>query len=220
MKYGGVWAGGLMWFVSLGHGAVAQQPAVHDGTPEVPPFRRFETTPVLAMYLPVGVLMDGIDRMDRTPMRRRQIGAASVGARLAWRTNRTFGLEGSLIYAPSLVAVTDESTTRDLGGRVLLMSARAVVRTRESSGGWAFHAAPGLGLVNRHGPAWSRTSGTTDVAAVLAAGLRLRVPELRGSFRFELEDYVTRTGFDHPRESSRSSVHHDMLWSFGYVIPL
>jgi len=219
MKRASAWGACCILLAAICTSAVAQA-TVSEHEITVTPPGRVEFTPVVAMYLPVGVLMNGVDRDDLSPARRKQLGAASVGARIGVRINQRFGFDSSILYAPGLVAVTDASSTRDVAGRVLMMGARAVIGTPRESGKWGFHFAPGFGVIHRHGTAWARTRGTTDAAVVIGGGVRLRLPEISGSFRFEIEDYVSRTGFHHPREISNSSFHHDMLWSFGYVIPL
>ena len=179
-----------------------------------------EFTPHTGMYTPVGLLVEGVAETDNSFFRRKQLGSLMIGTRMALRANHTFGLEGSLAYTPSLVAITDRDQTVDVGGAVTLASLRPVLRVhgRVAQGMWSFHLAPGVGLVHRSGSAWNGTGGTTDRAFVLAAGWRLG--RSNSAFRFDIEDYITRAAFRDASVLSAPRLHHDVIWSFGLSIPM
>lgn len=181
-----------------------------------------EITPHAGMYTPVGVLVKGVAASDNSFFRRKQLGAVMVGARMTMRAGHTFGLESSLAYSPSQVAVTDRERTVDIGSPVTLASIRPVVRVngKIARGEWSFHLAPGVGLVHRSGSAWTGTSGTTDGAFVLAGGWRLGRANSAKAFRFDIEDYITRAAFRDATVHSEPRIHHDIVWSFGLSIPV
>jgi hypothetical protein len=179
-----------------------------------------ELTPHTGMYTPVGLLVEGVAETDNSFVRRKQLGSLMIGTRMTMRANHTFGLEGSLAYSPSLVAITDRDQTVDVGGAVTFASIRPVLRVHGTAarGMWSFHLAPGVGLVHRSGSAWNGTSGTTDRAFVLAGGWRLG--RSRSAFRFDIEDYITRAAFHDASVRSAPRLHHDVIWSFGLSIPM
>ena len=179
-----------------------------------------EFTPHTGMYTPVGLLVEGVAETDNSFFRRKQLGSLMIGTRMALRANHTLGLEGSLAYTPSLVAITDRDQTVDVGGAVTFASLRPVLRVhgRVAQGMWSFHLAPGVGLVHRSGSAWNGTGGTTDRAFVLAAGWRLG--RSNSAFRFDIEDYITRAAFRDASVLSAPRLHHDVIWSFGLSIPM
>ena len=184
--------------------------------------QQFEFTPNIGMYIPVGLLVEGRDVTDDSFVRRRQLGALIIGARLGTRPTRTFGVETSATYSSTLVAITDRDSTLDIKSNVLLASVRGVARVSGTfaRGEWGFYVAPGVGVVRRNGVAWNSTQGTTDGAIVLAAGARLGRLRSAKAFRFGVENYITRADFDHSTTESPPRIHHDVVWSFGIAMPL
>lgn len=182
----------------------------------------FEFTPIVGMYTPMGFLVNGVDRTDNSPLRRRQLVSLLTGARLQLRPSSMFGLEMTGSISPSQVAVTNRTSTQDVSGVVAMASVRAVFKVsgQIASGQWSFHVEPGVGMVRRYGNAWRGTGPTTDPAFVVAGGWRLgRLTSLR-AFRFDVEDYITRFDYTAPNAEARPMLHHDFVWSFGYSIPV
>lgn len=185
--------------------------------------QKVEFTPVLGMYTPMGLLVEGRDPVDNSLFRRRQLGALSTGARIGLRTSNMFGIESSFMISPSQVAITDRTRTTDIAGPVALASIRGVFKVNGElgQGAWSFHLAPGLGVVHRYGSAWQSSSSQTDRAYVLAAGWRLGRLHSDRAFRFDVEDYVTRFSFNNSDTQPTSArLHHDVMWSFGLAIPV
>jgi hypothetical protein len=180
-----------------------------------------EFVPHFGLHMPVGLLMEGRDETDNSFVRRRQLGATSIGARLALRPSARFSVEATTAYSPGLVAITDRETTVDLGGRVFMGNVKAMYRfARSSENGWAFFAGSGVGLVNRHGAGWAGTGGTTDFAVVLAGKARLGKLNSNKAFILAVEDYVTRAAFRGINADADPRIHHDVVYSFGMAIPL
>jgi hypothetical protein len=185
--------------------------------------QNFEFVPHLGMHMPVGLLLEGKDLTDNESLaRRRQLGATSIGARVAFRTSGRFTIETSATYSPSLVAITDHERTQDLGSRVLMSNAKVLyhVAGERGRGRWSFHAGPGVGIVHRYGEGWTGASGTTDMAIVLAGRGRLATVDSNKAFLFTVEDYVTRAAFRGTNADADPRIHHDVIYSLGFSIPL
>ena len=184
--------------------------------------QEIEVTPSIGMYIPVGLLVEGHDVTDNSAVRRRQLGALLIGASIGLNTTRTLGIELSGTYSPTMVAITDRDSTLDISAGVLMASLRGVARVsgKFSRGRWGFYVAPGIGVVRRHGVAWSESAGTTDRAVVLAGGARLGKLNSSRAFRFDVTNYITRASFEHSTERSPPRIHHDVVWSFGVALPV
>jgi hypothetical protein len=172
------------------------------------------------MHLPVGLLLEGRDQNDNSFVRRRQLGAISVGARLTLRVHDRVSLETNSTYSPGLVAITDRTRTVDLGGRVFMGNIKALYRFAETQSRWSFWGGSGVGVVSRYGEGWDGTTGTTDAALVLAGKARLRRLNSNKAFILAVEDYVTRAAFRNTNASASPRIHHDVVYSFGMSIPL
>jgi hypothetical protein len=179
-----------------------------------------ELVPHFGLHMPVGLLMEGRDQTDNSIAKRRQLGATSVGVRLAVRPNARFSVETNATYSPGLVAITDRDATVDLGGRVFMGNVKALFRLARSDAGWSFFGGSGVGLVSRHGEGWVNTGGTTDFAVVFAGKARLGKLNSRKAFILAVEDYVTRAAFRGTNASAEPRIHHDVVYSFGMAIPL
>lgn len=179
-----------------------------------------EVTPHFGMHMPVGLLLEGRDQTDNSFVRRRQLGAISVGARLTWRVHDRFAIESNTTYSPSLVAITDRARTVDLGGRVLMGHVKGLYKVAQTRSHWSFWGGTGVGVVSRHGDGWTGTAGTTDAALVLAGKARLRRVNSSKAFTLAVEDYVTRAAFENTNASARPRIHHDVVYSFGMSLPL
>lgn len=181
-----------------------------------------EITPKVGMYIPVGLLVEGRDITDNSFVRRRQLGALLIGASIGLRPTRTLGVEVVGSYVPTMVAITDRDSTLDIRSNVMMASIRGVARVsgKMSRGEWGFFVAPGIGVVRRHGVAWSESAGTTDRALVIAGGARLGKLNSSSAFRFDVTDYITRASFEHSTERSAPRIHHDVVWSFGIAVPI
>jgi hypothetical protein len=181
----------------------------------------FEITPNFGMHMPVGLLMEGTDPADNSLLRRRQLGALTIGARIALRASRVT-IESSGTFSPGLVAITDREATRDLGSRVFMGNVKTLFHLAgQSQGGhWSFHAGPGVGVVHRFGEGWNDTAGTTDVALVIAGRGRLARLSSSKAFVFTVEDYVTRAAFRGSIGDAQPRMHHDVVYSFGMAIPV
>ena len=179
-----------------------------------------EVTPHLGLHMPVGLLLEGRDQTDNSFVRRRQLGATSIGARLALNALPRFTMEMAASYSPGLVAVTDRDATVDLGGHVFMGHLKGLYRFAKSESGWSFWGGGGPGIVSRYGEGWVGTRGTTDVAAVIAGKARLGKLNSNKAFILAIEDYITRAAFQNTNTSARARIHHDVVYSFGMSIPI
>jgi hypothetical protein len=189
--------------------------------PKAATAQTFEITPNLGMHMPLGLLMEGTDPVDNSLLRRRQLGAVTIGGRIALRTPR-ITIESSGTFSPGLVAITDREATRDLTSLVFMGNVKALYRIagQMQHGHWSFHAGPGMGVLHRYGEGWDDTAGTTDVAFVMAGRARLARLNSNKAFMFTVEDYVTRAAFRGSIEDARPRMHHDVIYSFGMSIPI
>lgn len=182
-----------------------------------------EATPIVGMYVPIGALVDVDGLADAPLLRKRNIGTLLVGLRSGVLVGPHVGVEVSLAYTPSMVAVTDAVSTIDRGAGVLLLGIRTpfFINGESWAGPWQFSVAPGAGLVKRHGEVWSGYEGTTDLAAILAFGARIGGPTSRVHVRLDVEDYLSWAQFQTPSgDRARSLLHHDLVWSMGVAIPV
>jgi hypothetical protein len=174
----------------------------------------FQVTPFLGMYVPVGSLV--ADSMVRL----RPVGSLLVGGRLSLQAAPAFAVEASFGWSPNLVAQSDWRQTVDLEGGLWLASLRG--RLRVNDGGRSdiiVLLSPGAGIVHRYGSAWRGMQGTTDAALVLGAGLRFHEPNSPFTFVFDLENFLSRTGYhDGFGAHYGGHVHHDFFWSLGVTL--
>ena len=181
---------------------------------------RWEITPQLGMYIPMGLLTTDVGSPNGEF--RRQVTAGGLGARIGMHVARHFALEATAFYSRSMVAVAENSKVVDIPAGVLMTSARAVLKIGGAQGvNWNLHLAPGVGLMIRHGAAWQGTSGVIDPALVLAGGARAPLGKSGMAFRIDLENYMSRAQF-HIQETgaTESRIQNDFTLTTGFVIPL
>jgi hypothetical protein len=194
--------------------------------PQRVPAQVVEFAPALGMYYPVGGWTQTSDGGTGFAPVRRQLPAHMVSARLtAWPSHR-FGLESSLSFTPSQVAISIDGNTRDIAGGVFLASARALfkvasfdtgARTQET---WDIIVGAGGGLIHRGGSAWDNTTGNTVPAALVTLGLRLPFMGT-ATWRVALEDYISWTQLDAGTPSqTHARVHHDLVGSLSIAMRL
>lgn len=190
--------------------------------------QRIEIAPAYGMYFPIGEWTQENDGGTGFAPIRRQLPAHMLSARLtAWPTNR-LGLEGTISFSPSQVAMSVDGNTRDIHGGVFVASARALFKVASLDHGetpqrretWDLLVGAGGGLVHRGGSAWDNTSGVTRPALVFVAGMLMPLaPSL--TWRVSLEDFVTWTQFDAGRVTqTHARVHHDLVGSLSVAIRL
>lgn len=184
---------------------------------------QLEIGPTLGVFWPIG----GWSHDDASGnVERRQLAATLLGARVALWTSRRLGLEATVGYAPSQVAVSTVDRTQDITSGVVLGSLRALahlftlndVRPGAYRTSWAFYGGAGVGFVARGGSAWENHTGTTYPTAVLNFETRTH---LVGpvNLRVMLEDYVAAPTFNEGQPGeTRSRVHHDLILTFMAVV--
>ena len=159
---------------------------------------------------------------------RRHIGALMAGARLAFWTSTRLGVEATVGFSPSQVAVSGPGRIQDITAGVMLSSVRVLARLATLTDGnpgsgvahWDFNAGIGVGVIARRGSAWANITGTTHPAAVL--NLETRTP-LAGdvTMRVGVEDFVSWATFDRGLPSeTRSRVQHDIILTLAAQIRL
>lgn len=184
-----------------------------------PAAAQIELTPAIGMYWPVGDLFKG--DLQNGAETRQQVAAGLVGVRLAARSAKRLGFEGSLAFSPSQVAVSRSTGTHDVTGSVMLASARAVYALSPHDALWGFRVAAGMGVVHRSGSAWETTLGATNPALALAFSARSRMRKTNVTMRLEFEDYILFNQFDQELPYTKGAkVHHDATWSVGVNVPI
>jgi len=196
------------------------RPAFAQTVPPAPlPEPRFTFSPHAGMYMPVGKLVDRRDVDNNVIRVHRQVGAALIGARLGMPVHPLVSVEGTVGWTPSVSAVTDQSTTLDSEGGVLLSSVRARLRLsslQKKAPNWFFYASPGVGLLHRYGSAIDETGGRTNLALTLGVAAELVPRKSRTCCRFEFEDFVS---YPRPRDNATTKaarLHHELLISVGF----
>ena len=186
-----------------------------------------DLAPTLGTYIPIGGWTQQSDGGTGYFLRRRQLAAHLVGARLtAWASSK-LGLEGSLAITPSQVAVSTEGNTVDIDGGVTLASARALYKFTTLVDGqpdnrthWDLMVGAGAGVVHRSGSAWAHTNGVTAPAFLFTAAVRTRLAGAL-AWRVSLEDFVSWAQFDKGLPSqTRSRMHHDLVATLSVVVRL
>jgi hypothetical protein len=156
---------------------------------------------------------------------RRQIAAHMLIGRLAYWPGRRLGLEAAVGFSPSQVAVTD-TRTRDVSGRVVLTSVRALARLASLVDGqpgsgfsrWYINAGVGAGIMSRQGNAWANISGTTHPGVLVSLDARTPLvgPVL---MRVGFENWVSWATFDRGLQTeTRRRVQNDLIFSLGTQI--
>jgi hypothetical protein len=178
--------------------------------------------PHVGIYMPIGVRVDRFDAAGELRLRKRQLTSIVAGAR-ARAMGRLFGVEASLGYAPSWVAVSEEGRTIDIGSDVLLGSIRGVahVSGEVGPGQWAFELVSGLGMIRRGGSGWDAHDPRLSGGVVAGGAAVLGISGVPLALRLGIEDYISlaRNGVDHPRPLGQR-VHHNLVWSFGVTLPI
>jgi len=164
-------------------------------------------------YSPIGSLIEG------PPIQKRLQGAVMGGLdAVVWMSGRV-GFAGSVVYAPSRVAVIQPGNVTDRDGSVILASARLLFALTPLGHGaaadppWSVYVGAGPGLAHRSGGVWSYASGATSPALVLNAGVEtLSGP--RVAMRLDFEDSISRAQFDAGAPSETAAqTHHDLAFS-------
>jgi hypothetical protein len=183
-----------------------------------------EFGPSIGLFWPLG---GWTQDFDGDQVQRRHIATGMLSARLAYWKGSRFGLEATVGYSPSQVAVSELSGTQDKTAGVVLSSVRVLTRVLSLTDGdrrdpyhWDFNAGIGAGLISRRGVAWENTTGTTHPAAVLALEARTRFGRLING-RAAVEDFVSWVRFNKGLPSETlARVHHDMLITFALQFQL
>jgi hypothetical protein len=172
-----------------------------------------QVTPYLGMYVPFGSLV-----ADST-LRLRPVGAAVLGTRIAFQRSDAFALEASFAWSPNLIAQSDWKRTTDLTGGLWLTSLRGRIPVTPNDNDLALSITSGLGLIHRYGGAWRGMKGTTDASAVLGSQVRYRMHGTPVTFVFDMESFITRTGYvDVAGTRYGGHLHNDLVWSIGATI--
>jgi hypothetical protein len=123
------------------------------------------------------------------------------------------GLEATMAWSPSMVAVRDWQQTVDREAGVLLGSLRLRFAASPKPQ-YLIVVAPGIGFVDRSGPAWQRIEGTRNAAFVLGAGVEFAGSSAL-SYGLEMQSYVSRGGYrDAIGTEFDSRLRNDLLLTF------
>ncbi len=181
----------------------------------------------LGFYAPFGNVVEQGSKADpNTHYVQRLQATTAIGANVVVWTSGRLGIEGSIGYTPSNVAVEDSVSTRDERSSLVLAAVRVIYAFtpmyfgarpghREWDIPWSFYVGAGVGLANRSGEVWTSmyASGFTSPALTLDVGVRTALGA-RVIFRMDLEDYVSRAQFDKglPTETV-AQLHNDAMFS-------
>jgi hypothetical protein len=174
---------------------------------------RLEVTPVIGLYAP---LTNVIELSDGTTAK--QSTAPAVGARVSVAPGNSLSFEAAVTYTPSDVAATAGAA----GGpsSLFFVTARGVWLLGQPESRVRPYLAGGGALIVRNGEFYQSFSGTSDVGANVAAGLRLALGKVQG--RLEVESYlyaVELTGLTSD-QSTGSQFQSDLVVSLAIAIPL
>jgi hypothetical protein len=180
---------------------------------------RLDIGPYLGTYVPIGIGFRERRIGDGAQIERKPLATLVIGMRAGVLLADHFGIDASIGYSPSAVAVSSPTGTVDLDGQTVIVNARARVPLMQRNA-WRFYVAPGIALIERAGTAWKQTSGTRDVTAVLAGGGSVGLGK-RVKVNLDLEDMLTWGRFnDGLQNETRKQLHHNVVWSFAVAIPL
>jgi len=171
-----------------------------------------ELAPVIGVYAP---LMNTIEVSDGTTAK--QATAWTAGARVSFNSLKKIGFEATVMYTPSDVEASAGAT----GGpaSVGFLNARAVFFLAPPAARMRFYLAGGGAVIFRGGEFYDTFSGTTDVGANVAVGLRFNLGRVIG--RVEAESYLysvdlsTAGGFQ-----TGSQFQADLIGSVSVAIPI
>ena len=143
-------------------------------------------------------------------------------ARVTRWTSGRLGFEATAGVSPGRVASSDSTNrVRESFSLPVMLSLRAPIRLSTTSTGLIVHFAPGLGYILYGGPAWNGFTSRGQPAAVLALGGRGRMGRRsRMWFRFDIEDWVSRTAFSAGGVPLTRRLHNFANYSAGLVFQL
>ncbi len=171
-----------------------------------------ELAPVVGVYT---ALQNTIEVSDGTTAQ--QATAWAAGGRVSFNSLKKVGFEATVLYTPSDVEASAGAT----GGaaNVGFLNARAVFFLAPPVARIRFYLAGGGAIIFRGGEFYSTFSGTTDVGANVAAGVRFHLGRVIG--RVEVESYLysvnlmSAGGFE-----TGSQFQADLIGSVSVAIPL
>lgn len=169
------------------------------------------------MYFSPSPLFHGFDQRLGHEVVRRQLASLVLGGSLtAWFGDWT-GVEWTIGYAASTVAIKGSHQTVDVPTGIILTSARLIMSTQRRAGRWAAYLSPGFGTVRRGSAAG--TVPDLEPALVGALGLWLGLTGAAG-VRFELADYLSRLGYLGAAMSDQRRFHHNAMLSVSFSLPM
>jgi hypothetical protein len=191
---------------------------------------QLQLSPSIGLYVPHGstlVSLPATSDLSSTTQKKAVGGPVFTTRMAAWLTPH-LGIEGSLAYSPSLIAIQNSGgDVRDVRQGLILASMRSIVRMNPPLfQGVNLHFASGVGMVSRGGAAWADTPLDGPALAIaLAFGGQTRLGHKNSQnpvfFRFELEDYISWMDFaDSLNTQPPARVYHDLIWSLGIGIPI
>jgi hypothetical protein len=177
------------------------------------PRSRIEIAPFVGAYAPLGTLAErgGVELKEQTGLALGVRGSFPAGDRLA--------IEGVLGYVSHDISADGLGADLEGGARILLAGARASMALAGAGSSLPIHGSLGLALLSRGGDAYEEVEGTTDLAAVIGVGTRLRLTE-RWMVRVDLEDYISSAGFSFGDGETDSKLVNGLVLSAGVVVPI
>ena len=171
-----------------------------------------EVAPVVGVYT---ALMNTIEVSDGTTAQ--QATAWVAGGRVSLNSLRKVGFEGTVMYSPSDVEASagGAGAPASLG----LVNVRAVFFLAPPVARMRFYLAGGGAIIFRNGEFYDPFSGTTDVGANVAAGLRFHLGRVIG--RVEVESYFYSVNLKSAGGlETGSQFQADLIGSVSVAIPL
>ena len=167
---------------------------------------QWEVGPRLGVYVPLGPLIKEGSLSNPSGLSEKSLtGTLLVGAEAVFRATERLSLAATVLFGPSMVAVTDSFGTTDHRSPVLLSAARLIVPVTSVKSLWSLYLGGGAGVVSRGGSEWRYYSGAMAPAFVASVGVgaplyglgvRKPYPPPRVVMRAEVVDYISRAQFD------------------------
>jgi hypothetical protein len=182
---------------------------------------RVELVPTVGLYLPSGNTVDQFGAGCSCQVTVNQEQAFLLGLRLTVWPSARVGLETSLGVASSGVhLIAQGQASGDTTGTVKIVSERVIVSLTAPTATTALYVGGGLAYVTHDSPAYEGLTGTNDLGAGLAVGLRFRAGSSL-TLQTEAEDYIYSIRLTAPNsQQTDAKRQNDLVISIGLAIRL
>ena len=152
-------------------------------------------------------------------LERWQVGAFVMQGRIVRWTPGRIGIEGTLGISPGNMNTRDSTNrVREIRSTTIMTSLRMPVRLSKRTSSLLWHASPGIAYLRYVGPAWDGYRNLGHPAGVVAVGGRGRAGRWSPWwFRFEFEDWMSRSSFRQAGDTYKPQFYHTITFGFGAV---